>query len=109
MGLGDLIGNLFKGKKRKGVEKKCPSCGEMINLSMERCPSCGVRIKSMFRRKCPRCGNMNDLDAVKCTKCFYSFEPEEKRANKTYYVCPICGNKTDYFATRCVVCGTRFM
>jgi len=109
MGLGEVFGNLFKGSRKKGKPHKCPSCGEMVTLDMERCPKCGVRIKSMFRRKCPRCGHLNDLDAPKCTKCFYSFQAEEQRAKKTYYVCPICGNKSETFLTRCYVCGTRFM
>ncbi len=112
MGLFDIFKGVLKGKKKStlsGQAQKCPNCGNIIDLSMERCPKCGVRIKSMFRRKCPRCETLNELDARKCKKCGYNFEAELERAKKTYYVCPICGYKTDAFLTRCPVCNTRFL
>jgi len=111
MGFGDLIGGFFKSNKSvgKGQMKKCPSCGDKINLSMERCPKCGVRIKSMFRRKCPKCGTLIQLDAAKCTKCFYNFEVVEKRAKKTYYVCPRCRYKMNARYTRCPACTVKLM
>ena len=113
MGLGEVIGNMFKGggasSSRKGQVQACPNCGEKVNLSMERCPKCGVRIKSMFRRRCPKCGALNELDIKKCTKCGYDFEAELERAKKTYYVCPICGYKMEAMLTQCPACNTRFM
>jgi anaerobic ribonucleoside-triphosphate reductase len=113
MGLGDLLGGLLKGppasSNRKGQVQACPSCGERVNLSMERCPKCGVRVKSMFRRKCPKCQELIELDAKKCGKCGYSFEAELERANKTFYVCPICGYKMEALLSQCPACNTRFM
>jgi anaerobic ribonucleoside-triphosphate reductase len=111
MGLADFISGMLKGRKpaRKGQAQKCPSCGEPINLSMERCPKCGVRIKSMFRRKCPKCGTLNELDAKQCTKCYFDFEAEYQRAKKTYYLCPRCGYKMESFFSRCPACNTRLM
>lgn len=111
MGLGEIIGNALKGRPKKygGGQYKCPNCDAMVTLDMERCQNCGVRIKSMFRKKCPRCGERNEIDAVKCQKCFFSFEAEEERIKKTYYVCPICGHKSEAFLTRCPACNTRFL
>jgi anaerobic ribonucleoside-triphosphate reductase len=112
MGIFDLVKKVLKGSggsTRKGPDQKCPNCGEIVNLSMERCPKCGVRIKSMFRRKCPKCKTLNDLDVKKCTKCRYNFEAELERAKRTYYVCPICRYKMEAMLTRCPACNTRFM
>jgi anaerobic ribonucleoside-triphosphate reductase len=112
MGIGDILKRIVTGKRppaRRGQAQKCPNCGEMVNLSMERCPKCGVRIKSMFRRKCPRCQTLNELDIKKCVKCRYDFEAETERAKKTYYVCPICRFRMEVMLTRCPACGTRFM
>lgn len=112
MGIGDVFKNIIKGSKEPAGKKQaqsCPSCGEKVNLSMERCPKCGVRIKSMFRRRCPKCETLIELDNKKCTKCFYDFEAELERAKKTYYVCPICGYKMEAILTRCPACNTRFM
>ena len=48
MGILDVFGGIFGGKKAaKGEKRECPNCGETVNLAMERCPKCGVRIKSM--------------------------------------------------------------
>jgi len=113
MGIGEVLGNMLKGggttSSHKGQVQECPSCGEKVNLSMERCPKCGVRIKSMFRRRCPKCGALNELDIKKCAKCGYDFEAELERAKKTYYVCPICGFKMESMMTQCPACNTRFM
>ncbi|MBU0532502.1 hypothetical protein KKB44_03340 [Candidatus Micrarchaeota archaeon] len=111
MGLGDFLSGLFKGSKpvSKGPPRKCPSCSETVNLSMERCPKCGVRIKSMFRRKCPKCNTLNELDIQRCRQCRYDFEAELQRAKKTYYVCPRCGYKMDTMYTRCPACNVRLV
>lgn len=109
MGFADIFSGFFKKRRGDGKPHKCPNCGEMVTLDMERCRKCGVRIKSMFRMRCPRCQNLVDLDASRCQKCWYEFEAHEERSKKTYYICPICGYKSEVFLTRCVVCNTRFV
>ncbi len=108
MGLLDL----FRGKKHskfKSKKRKCPNCGETVDLTMKRCPKCGVRIKSMFRIRCPRCKTLNEIDAKRCVNCGNPFEEEKKQKPKTYFVCPICGYRMTDFLTQCPVCGTRFV
>ena len=110
MGLSDFLSNMLKGgSSGKDEWQKCPSCGEQVNLSMERCPKCGVHISSMFRRKCPKCHALNELNIKKCAKCSYDFEAEYIRYKKTFFQCPICAFQSEAYLTSCPVCNTRFI
>ena len=110
MGLIDFIKTMLRGTvSGKGDWYKCPSCGEQINLGMERCPKCAVHVSSMFRRKCPKCQTLNELSNKRCSNCGYDFEAELERAKKTFFQCPICGYKNEAYLTRCPVCNTRFI
>ncbi|MBI5051268.1 hypothetical protein HZC08_00770 [Candidatus Micrarchaeota archaeon] len=111
MGLGEILGGIFKGNpaSKKGPKQKCPNCESIVFINEERCSKCGVHIKSMFRRKCPKCATLNELGSKNCSKCKYDFEAELERAKETEFVCPICGYKSESLLTRCPSCNTKFI
>ncbi|MFH1307041.1 MAG: zinc ribbon domain-containing protein [Candidatus Micrarchaeota archaeon] len=112
MGLADLIGGIFGGRKegRPKIKAKCPKCKADVDTSMERCPSCGTHIDLMFRIKCPECGAANKLDEKECHDCKAKlYDEKEPVRKKTRYVCPICGYRADYYMLKCPACETRFV
>lgn len=109
MGLLELISNAIRPKRHADRKAKCPKCGSVLNLSMERCPSCGTHVELMFRIECPRCKAANALKADKCIKCGYSFVEHGPVPGKEQYECPICGYVADYYMMSCPSCGVEFV
>ena len=92
--------------------KKCPYCGEEININAKKCKHCKEFLPEDISPngtiKCPYCGDEINANAKKCKHCGeWLVENEVKTPTKvqTSKRCQFCGCIIPESAERCPKCG----
>lgn len=92
--------------------KKCPFCGDEININAKKCKHCKEFLPEDFSqsgmKKCPYCGDEINANAKKCKHCGEWLVENEVNAPASVQKskrCQFCGCIIPETAERCPKCG----